>query len=577
MATPETPHPHATMTRARLRSSGRLRLSAAMMLSLALLVSHRPVARTAGAPPDLGGTWNGALTPQGRHGVTGSAASTLSVAGHAVTGTLVLDAGAMTGSVAVHGRLRGRHALLAARTGAIRIVWHGRWSDATRAWRGAITMRTKGTRARGVLTMERGQAVGANCGAAEEFAQHVMPEVFEPICAQCHVSNGIAAGTRFHVTAGDPAATALSAVRLVDLGAPNGSLVLRKPRAEVAHGGGQRIVPGSAQDQAVLAWVMLLASTDCQGGSGNGGGGGGDGGGGGGVTGNLYLDNCASCHGADGRGVGGRPDVHCNRDITAAVRDGRSGGPTGDMPAFPSLSSADVTTIQDYLAALCPVTNVTGADLFISNCAACHGADARGGPNGQPAIRCNGNIAPVVQSGRGTMAAIPGLANADIALIQSFLGGLCPPGTATGAELYDGNCATCHGATAGGTATAPSVRCATLVTTALTRGFGTRMPAFPTLSGVDRTVLVTQLATFCTDAGRTPSDLYAGNCASCHGATAGGGRNGRGVRGPEIACSSAGDYWEKMRTGEGAMPAFPALSVADANALHGFVDANWCR
>ena len=102
------------------------------------------------------------------------------------------------------------------------------------------------------------------------------------------------------------------------------------------------------------------------------------------------------------------------------------------------------------------------------------------------------------------------------------------------------------------------------------------MPAFPTLTGVDLTAIETTLGDFCTAAGRTAADLYVGNCASCHGDDAGGGRNGRGVRGPDIACTSATDYLDKIRHGEDGMPSFPALSNGDSTAIHDWVHATYC-
>jgi mono/diheme cytochrome c family protein len=674
----------------------------------------------AAAPVPLSGTWSGSLSSGPGRGVGGAVSCTLAPSGKGVAGTVVLDAGTVTGSVHVRGRARGLLVWLQGKAGPLRFRWRGRWIDAAGVWRGPAVVRGPSGRAHGMLVLGRGEVPGASCGAADDFARNVMPVVFEPICAQCHVPAGLAAATRLRVTPGDPAATMLSALKLVDLTAPAQSLLLRKPRAEVAHGGGQRLMPGSAEDDALLHWITLMSSPDCQGGSGGGGGGGG------GPTG-LYADNCASCHGADARGVQGRPDIRCNRNIHDVVRNGRTGGPSGDMPAFPNLadadiatiqaflvglcpdatatgadlfagncatchgptaggttgkpavrcatriadavrvgrgaampsfpssalndagltlvetylddlctqvgrpgadlwagncaschgadahggrsalgvqgpnvqcsrdiapavvsgkgtdmpafaglSTADVTSIQQYLLAVCPAATATGADLFASNCASCHGGDARGGATG-PAVRCSRSIADAVQNGRGNeMPAFALMTGAEIGRMQTYLDGLCPVGTGTGSELYTSNCAFCHGPTAGGSTDGPSVRCATLVADALSAGRGALMPAFPTLTGVDLTALTAELQAFCAGAGRTPADLYAGNCASCHGATAHGGRNGLGEHGPDIACTSAGDYLDKIRNGEDGMPRFPALSDGDGTAIHDYVHATYC-
>jgi mono/diheme cytochrome c family protein len=293
----------------------------------------------------------------------------------------------------------------------------------------------------------------------------------------------------------------------------------------------------------------------------------------------LYAGNCASCHGADARG--GRnalgqdgPDVRCNREIREPVRNGEDG-----MPAYPGLSDGDISRIQQYLAASACPANAPGADLYAGNCVSCHGADARG-VRGLASIRCNRGIHDPVRAGvvgtLGTMPAFTAMPDAEIGRIQSYLLGLCPPGAASGADLYAGNCATCHAADAGGAGESPSVRCSTLLADALARGRGTRMPSFPALTGVDLTAVDGFLAGLCATAGRTGADLYAGNCASCHGASAQGGRNGLGERGPEIQCTGASDYRESVRNGEDSMPAFPGLSDPDVTAIVSFVHGAFC-
>ena len=73
-----------------------------------------------------------------------------------------------------------------------------------------------------------------------------------------------------------------------------------------------------------------------------------------------------------------------------------------------------------------------------------------------------------------------------------------------------------------------------------------------------------------------PGDRFASNCATCHGATAGGGRNADGVRGPNIRCTGANDFLEKLRFGDDAMPAFPELGSTGAGAVASFVQQNFC-
>jgi mono/diheme cytochrome c family protein len=174
------------------------------------------------------------------------------------------------------------------------------------------------------------------------------------------------------------------------------------------------------------------------------------------------------------------------------------------------------------------------------------------------------------------MPPLPALSDAEIALIQSFLDGLCPPGTGGGAELYGANCAYCHGADANGASGAPSVRCATRVADAVEQGRGAAMPAFPQLATADVSAVTAYLDLLCTTYGRTGDELYAGNCATCHGATAHGGRNALGVSGPGIACASSGDYAETVRSGDDRMPAFPALTDTDVSAIVAYVRGQFC-
>ncbi len=66
----------------------------------------------------------------------------------------------------------------------------------------------------------------------------------------------------------------------------------------------------------------------------------------------LFLRNCAHCHGADGRGDEG-PDLHdlgwTDDQITARIRNGKK----GQMTAFAGkLSSKDISEIIVYLRTL---------------------------------------------------------------------------------------------------------------------------------------------------------------------------------------------------------------------------------
>lgn len=224
--------------------------------------------------------------------------------------------------------------------------------------------------------------------------------------------------------------------------------------------------------------------------------------------------------------------------------------------------------------------DATGEELWTANCATCHGTDARG-LDGTPNVRCNRAIHDVVRDGRvgtiGEMPAFPNLDDGAIAKIQDYLIGLCGE-DATGDDLFASNCATCHGADGGGTAIAPDVRCTvpSRLLDAIRTGRGTdAMPAFPpaTLTDADVTRIVAALAARCDG---TPGGLYASNCLTCHGDTAGGGANADGVRGPNIRCQETPDFLEKVQGGGDGMPGFPELDVPTIEALADFVHATFC-
>jgi len=105
----------------------------------------------------------------------------------------------------------------------------------------------------------------------------------------------------------------------------------------------------------------------------------------------LFVDNCAACHGASGRGnqVIGAPDL-TDRDwlyagdgetLMASILDGRRGVMP---PAGATLGSAGVEQVAQYVLSLSgrendPVKAALGKEQF-ATCAACHGADGKGNP-----------------------------------------------------------------------------------------------------------------------------------------------------------------------------------------------------
>lgn len=109
----------------------------------------------------------------------------------------------------------------------------------------------------------------------------------------------------------------------------------------------------------------------------------------------LYAENCAVCHGNQGKGGVGvplaLPDFQyaiSNQFLERTIRNGRPGRV---MPAFKNLSDAQVRAIVQHIRSWAPgkpirypsikVSGdpVKGRVLYRKNCAACHGKKGKGG------------------------------------------------------------------------------------------------------------------------------------------------------------------------------------------------------
>lgn len=122
----------------------------------------------------------------------------------------------------------------------------------------------------------------------------------------------------------------------------------------------------------------------------------------------LYGEHCAGCHGADGLLGGARP---LNDPVYLAIagrdrliRLTADGVPGTGMPGFAAaaggmLTGAQVEILADGMisrwgarglrasqlppyAAAAPGSAASGAQVYATRCAECHGADGRGGPKG---------------------------------------------------------------------------------------------------------------------------------------------------------------------------------------------------
>jgi cytochrome c oxidase cbb3-type subunit 3 len=106
----------------------------------------------------------------------------------------------------------------------------------------------------------------------------------------------------------------------------------------------------------------------------------------------LYLDNCAACHGQQGKGnrTIGAPDLTdadwlyggSGETILASINDGR----TGAMPPLlGALGHNGVNEVAAYVVSIRgtqvpPEMSAAGKVRFQQLCAACHGVEGRGNP-----------------------------------------------------------------------------------------------------------------------------------------------------------------------------------------------------
>lgn len=113
----------------------------------------------------------------------------------------------------------------------------------------------------------------------------------------------------------------------------------------------------------------------------------------------LYVQTCAACHGAMGQGVtGAGPSLQGEGAAGAAFAlfTGRMPLPENGVPSLehkPLLTPSQIQSLVDYVAQIAPGPTIppvdtqgadvaAGRQIFINNCAACHGAAAAGGSVG---------------------------------------------------------------------------------------------------------------------------------------------------------------------------------------------------
>jgi len=166
-----------------------------------------------------------------------------------------------------------------------------------------------------------------------------------------------------------------------------------------------------------------------------------------------------------------------------------------------------------------------------------------------------------------------------------------------GQLLYEQSCMSCHGADAGGTADGPSLHAVGAAAADFMLSTG-RMPLAdpsqrpvrqaPAFSASDIASIVAYLQTIAPGGPGIPKvdlaagtladgqEVFAGNCAACHGAGAGGDAIGGGQIAPSLYQADPTQIAEAVRLGPGQMPRFdprhlPELQLNSVSAYIGYL------
>jgi len=151
------------------------------------------------------------------------------------------------------------------------------------------------------------------------------------------------------------------------------------------------------------------------------------------------------------------------------------------MPIYAASGSAPSAAPAAQTPA--PPADAIGAQTFAKNCAVCHGKDRKGNPPLFPSLlgvgkkMTNPQIVALIHSGKGNMPAFKTLPDADVAAVVRFLTSddiaapapapaapSAPSGLASaGSDIFQRNCAFCHGRDAQGGESGPDLTRSKLV------------------------------------------------------------------------------------------------------------------
>lgn len=300
----------------------------------------------------------------------------------------------------------------------------------------------------------------------------------------------------------------------------------------------------------------------------------------------VYARECAGCHGAGGDGgIGPSLKVTALGDVErrAVITDG-----AGSMPGFESeLSDAEIEALVWRTGGYASV----GATLFATQCAPCHGAAGEGitGPPLLGLSASSAEVGAIVTSGFGGMPAFGSSLNpGDIeAIVQFALSLEAAPTTTVPAtttttqalsaiDIYSSFCASCHGVDAEG-GIGPTLVGLTITDDELrdtiTSGQGSMPPFSGALDDAQVDLLIGFVQSLATPSGAVATeagaDLYATQCAACHGV------DGRGGLGPSLRTTllTGAELRAAISNGNATMPAFgQTLGPAEIDLAVGFVE-----
>lgn len=324
----------------------------------------------------------------------------------------------------------------------------------------------------------------------------------------------------------------------------------------------------------------------------------------------LYVQQCAPCHGTSGEGgIGTNLQLSplVPSDQVAVIRNGMRA-----MPSFASNLSADaIEALVAYIAGLSSgdsdsggevsddgteVAAGLGADVYDANCAGCHGGDASGGagPSLHGLTQTSDELIAVIVGGRGSMPGFGSFSDGELSALVEYLGDLGEPPSETSSRVADGaasysrHCAGCHGPDASG-GVGPSLVANVLpseeISFVIANGLG-MMPGFRDQLSETEIEAVTAYLTAGEEAAAATSEeavladgqrVFLAVCGECHGADAAGGMapslHGIDLSLNEIIAQVYGGHGGDMPAFEGVLDSVEVQDVArfvatlDADAL----------